>query len=144
MGTDFVTVYVGKARKEYIIHEKVICDVADYFSKAFTGAFKERERIIHLPEEDTEAFGLFVDWLYKGIVPSIASQQHLERLFKLYIFAEKLCLDELANNTIDKIRNLSAWYQEAKTTPPMVADVLKNTFSIPLFETGLYRTLCII
>jgi len=129
LGTDFVTIYVGKERKEYNIHKKVICDTADYFSKAFTGAFQEREGVMNLPEESPDAFGLFVDWLYKGIVPSVPSQKHLERLFKLYVFAEKLCLIELANKAMDKIKNLSECYPSAKTTTAMASYAFQNTFT---------------
>jgi hypothetical protein len=81
-----------------------------------------------LPEERTEAFGLFVDWLYRGTVPLVASQHHLERLFHLYVFAERLCMEQLANKTMDKIWEMCTLYAAAKTTPPMVASVFRSTF----------------
>ncbi|TVY82764.1 hypothetical protein LSUE1_G003296 [Lachnellula suecica] len=129
LGNEFVTIYVGKKRKEYVVHKKVICDAADYFSKAFTGAFIEREGIMHLPEETSEAFGLFVDYLYRGTVPSVSSQAHLERLLKLFVFAEKLCMHELCNETIDTIRDLCSMYAAAKITSVMVGYLYKNTFT---------------
>lgn len=128
LGKEFVTFCVGKKRKEYIVHEKVICDTADYFSKALTGASKDVDGVIHLPEECPGAFGLFVDWLYRGTVPLVASQYHLERLFKLYVFAEKLCMEELANKTMDKIREMCGLYVDAETTPAMATHVFQNSF----------------
>ncbi|TVY40715.1 hypothetical protein LSUB1_G002409 [Lachnellula subtilissima] len=129
LGTELVTIYVGKEQKEYIVHKKAICDTADYFSKAFTGAFEERVGVMYLPEESSDAFGLFVHWLYRGRVSLVHSQKHLERLFKLYVFAEKLCLVELANKTMDIIRIISLYNPEAETKNSMVSYAFRNTFT---------------
>lgn len=82
---------------------------------------------MYIPDESPDAFGLFVDWLYKGRIPFIASQRHLERLFKLYVFAGNIASKELADQTLDKIMDISAWSSTAKTTLEMVAYVFKNT-----------------
>lgn len=138
LGTEFVTIYVGKEQKEYIVHKQVICNTADYFSKAFTGAFQERVGVMHLPEETSDAFGLFVHWLYKGEVPLIHTQNYLERLFKLYVFAEKLCLVELANRTMNRIRRICGCNPKAETKASMVSYAFQNTFTdSPIREWAL-------
>ena len=56
------------------------------------------------------------------------TQEYLGRLFKLYFFAENICMNALANKTMDCIRTCCERYPQAKTTSEMVAYVYKNTF----------------
>ena len=62
---------------------------------------------MHLPEESSGIFALFLDWLYRSTVPSGTSVEYFIRLHKLYVLAKKLCLNKLANKTMDKIQIVS-------------------------------------
>ncbi|KAH6671063.1 hypothetical protein B0J14DRAFT_640085 [Halenospora varia] len=138
LGTEIVTIYVGNERTEFVVHKQLICETADYFSKAFTGAFVERDGVIHLPEERPETFALFVDWVYTGRIPCHHTQLHLENLFRLYVFAEKLCLNDPANKAIDQMVDLCRTVSPRISTR-MVEYVYKNTFvDSPLRKFALY------
>jgi hypothetical protein len=102
-----VSIYVGPKRKKFLVHKKLICEISDFFSKAFTGGFQEaQENSMHLPEDDPNAFALFIDWIYRSKVPAMHNREDQVTLYNLYIFAEKLCLDDLANATMDQIQKL--------------------------------------
>ncbi|RDL36921.1 uncharacterized protein BP5553_06273 [Venustampulla echinocandica] len=128
LGCSIVKIYVGSTNTEFIVHQNIICSATEYFTKAFTGAFKERNGTIHLPEECPEAFSLFVDWLYRRRILLIAKQAHLNTLVKLYVFSEKICLTHLSNKVMDGIRIMCGKYKEAQVTTAMVGYVFKNTF----------------
>jgi hypothetical protein len=107
MGDEVVSIYVGPKRKKFLVHKKLICEASDFFSKAFTGGFQEaQENSMHLPEDDPNAFALFIDWIYRSKIPKGKKQEDQATLYNLYIFAEKLCLDDLANATMDQIQKL--------------------------------------
>ncbi|KAF4635213.1 hypothetical protein G7Y89_g2885 [Cudoniella acicularis] len=129
IGTQMVTIIVGRSRTKFVVHKDLICHTAVFFSKAFTSAFVERDGVMGLPEESPEAFSLFVDWLYKGVIPCVTAQAHLENLVKLYVFAEKLCLEVLANKTMDQIAMLCHFFKAAEISTPMVEYIYKNTFT---------------
>jgi hypothetical protein len=72
MGSEVVSVLVGKKRKEFNIHKKLICQASKYFNDAFTGPFKEgQENKMYMPEDDPEVFSYFVDWLYRNPLPVV-------------------------------------------------------------------------
>lgn len=56
---------------------------------------------MYLPEDDPDAVGLLVDFLYRGVVPNHSKKLPL---FKLYILAEKLCMLEVMDQVIDAIK----------------------------------------
>lgn len=71
-----VTIHVGQKRKQFHIHRNLLCAKSAFFQAAFSAAppaaaasdpdAKVRLRTaIYLEEKDPDAFGLFVDWLYK-------------------------------------------------------------------------------
>jgi len=131
LGTDFVTIHVGNKRKEFMVHKKPICDTMSYLRKDFTGAFKEREGVIHLPEESPSAFALLIDWLYRSTVPAGTSVEYFIRLHKLHVLAEKLCLHELANKTMVKILKMSnrgRSSDDITITPALVSYIYSRTF----------------
>lgn len=56
-----------------------------------------------LPEETPGLFAIFIDWVDISNLSSIYSQAYFCNLFKLYVFAEKTCLNQLANKVMDKL-----------------------------------------
>jgi hypothetical protein len=72
MGSETVSVFVGKKRKEFNVHKKLICEASKFFKDAFTGPYKEgQENRMHMPEDDPEVFSCFIDWLYRNPLPII-------------------------------------------------------------------------
>ena len=72
MGSETVAVFVGKKRKEFNVHKKLICQASKFFNDAFSGPFKEgQENRMHMPEDDPEVFSYFVDWLYRNPLPVV-------------------------------------------------------------------------
>jgi hypothetical protein len=119
MGDEMASIYVGPKRKKFLVHKKLICEASDFFSKAFTGGFQESQGdSMHLPDDDPNAFALFIDWIYRSKIPTMKPEDQATAyrvaitLYNLYIFAGKLCLDDLANATMDEIQKLvdSYWY----------------------------------
>lgn len=103
-------VYVGPKRKLWILNEELLCDRSDYFKAAFQGNFKEAsEKEVYLEEEDSEAFAMFVNWVYgcllryePGPGPSLANAPSADPFLKLYCLAEFLGIEKLMNLAIDQ------------------------------------------
>src|SRR4051812_21905037 len=107
-GDEFVTIYGGVEKTKFAVHKKLICDKSEFFSKAFNGNFREgQEQTMYLEEDAPGVVDLFCRWLYTSEVIEGSTQEHLENLFGLYIFAERLMLKELKNKTMDQIQNIS-------------------------------------
>lgn len=60
-----VTIVVGPSEVTWRIHENLLSGASDFFKSAFNSGFKEAlEDRLALPEDDPQAFELFVRWLY--------------------------------------------------------------------------------
>ncbi|PQE03952.1 50s ribosomal l17 protein [Rutstroemia sp. NJR-2017a BVV2] len=104
LGNETVTLIVGKKRKEFTVHKQLLCDSCGYFRGAFDGSFKEgQEGKIYLVEESEGAVAIFVEWLYQSRIRPTIHETYLQDLFKLYVMAEKIILDELADQVMDAI-----------------------------------------
>ncbi|KAF8859532.1 hypothetical protein BDZ45DRAFT_673277 [Acephala macrosclerotiorum] len=74
----------------------------------FNGPFKEGQtQLSKLPEDNIHVFKLFLGWLYLGII-EIPSTQFFVDYSHLYAFADKYCISELADATMDKMCKVSA------------------------------------
>lgn len=61
---------VGPDRTLFSVHKDLICHHSPYFDAAFNGPFKESsDGQITLEEAAPFTFGLFLHWLYTGLVP---------------------------------------------------------------------------
>lgn len=87
-----------------------------------------------LPEEKAAIFSDFVDWLYRsdGLVGKCTTAEQFVGLFKLYFFAERLCINDLQNRLIDRVRLTTAdLLHEIECGPwisiPFAAFIFKNT-----------------
>lgn len=55
-----MTAVVGTEKKEYNVHEQILCANSPFFKAAFEEEWAEgRERTIPLPEDDPEVFELY-------------------------------------------------------------------------------------
>lgn len=60
---------MGKKRKKFSVHQKLICNRSTFFHKAFNGAFKEgAEGIVYLPEDKPDVVEVFIAWLYSAVL----------------------------------------------------------------------------
>ncbi|KAL2072711.1 hypothetical protein VTL71DRAFT_12054 [Oculimacula yallundae] len=104
-GTEKVTILVGPDEVPFRVHKNVICEASDYFDAAFKSGFKEAdEGIIRMSEENPLVFRKLLAWLYNSKLPNGFGTSCQRLLYDIYIMAEKLCMEELANMTIDRIR----------------------------------------
>jgi hypothetical protein len=126
LGTEIVDIFVGPDLKHFKVHQKVLCETVPYFDKMLQGPFKEAvEHTVRLPEDDPDAFGLFLEWVYGGgLLQPADMKKHtstngpiFDRV-KLYCFAEKICLDRLVDYTMTSL--LSA-YSKNKRSPSAMA-----------------------
>lgn len=53
-----------------------------------------------MPQGNLDAFSIFINWLYRYWVPCATDTKEFNTRIGLYIFAEKLCLEVLANKTM--------------------------------------------
>jgi hypothetical protein len=119
---DVVTIFIGPKRKRYIVHKDLICEKAGYFTKALNKkGFKEgTEKEIYLPEDEPDAFDLFIQWLYNSrldckafcVEGKSSAEIHepcwtlMSTLISLYILADKICLEELKNTVMDNFKDI--------------------------------------
>ncbi|KAG4437862.1 hypothetical protein IFR05_006664 [Cadophora sp. M221] len=137
LGTEFVTVYVGPKRKGFILHKNLICTKADYFSKAFRGGFLESNGMMDLPDETTATFALFVEWLYKSNLSEAHTRDHFIALINVYIFSEKICLNDFGNRVIDRIREIMDNIDK-RMTPALACYIYSKTS-----DSSPLRKLCV-
>jgi hypothetical protein len=104
LGEDIVTIFIGPEKCKFVLHKKLLCRLP-FFDHAFNDGFKETVNgSMGLPEDEPDVFSIFVHWLYRGSVPSITCQKDLDNLLSLYIFSEKLCLDDFCDSVLDEIQ----------------------------------------
>jgi hypothetical protein len=108
---------VGPDKVAFTVHKKLICERSAYFSKAFNGEFKEAtENNIYLPEDSPEIFPWFINWLYRDQLPQFVLEKaqgdnnsflaYTKKAAPLFHFAQKVCLNRLPNQIIDKLQDI--------------------------------------
>ncbi|KAK0126587.1 hypothetical protein ONS95_008175 [Cadophora gregata] len=104
-GKEKVNIFVGPRRVRFSVHRDVICQASYFFRAAFQGVFKEaKDGSVHMPKDDPVTFKRFLAWTYAGRLPESRGTTSQRLLYDLYILAEKLCMNDLANRTIDRIK----------------------------------------
>lgn len=100
-----MAVYVGPERKAFHLHRDLLCDRSAYFKAAFTGSSKEADaKKLVLPDGDSLAFELFVNWQYGSLLTGPSNDGELQTYFALLALGEKLMLEYLSNQCTDLIR----------------------------------------
>lgn len=134
-----MTFYIGSKRKIFQVHKALVCQSAPFFEKAFNGPFQEgQEGVMHLPEDNTESFSMFVHWLYRSTIPEGNSQEYLNNLYHLYSFSEKItpCLD-LADKTLHYIQDVFRIFRRKMDRSTLVL-VYENTL-----QHSVLRKFCV-
>ncbi|KAF7906773.1 hypothetical protein EAF00_001051 [Botryotinia globosa] len=89
LGHEVVTIVVGKEKRKFVVHKQLVCESVAYFRSAFSaGGFKESQ----------------------DCIPEAKIPADLDQLLDVYVFAEDLCVNELANKAIDAIQAISESY----------------------------------
>lgn len=130
-----MTVLVGPSRTTWRLHENLLSSSSDFFKSAFNSGFKETlDDQLTLPEDDPQAFELFVRWLYTRAMsppstnaattttmtlPFTTSHPPIQTWLRLYVLASKLLVAELENICVN-----AAWrYYNVGTRRPDIRDV---------------------
>jgi hypothetical protein len=122
-----VDIFVGPTKQQFRVHKALICSRSDYFKKMFDSGFIEAEENKgSLPEEDPIVFSLFLEYLYGGgrlapvdIERSTTTAGPVIDRIKLYGFAEKICLPDLADYIITNFISNLAYYERTPSKDGM-------------------------
>jgi BTB/POZ domain len=111
-----IDIFVGSGEKtrKYHVHKGVMLEgsrAAPFFKACLkdSSGFKEgMESKVNLSEEDPDTFGAFLEWAYSLKVRFPSARGDLSKLAKLWILADKYCVEQLMNETMDEIILLCA------------------------------------
>lgn len=102
-----VKISVGPEKQLFRVHKELLCSRSPYFKAMFTSGFAETaSQSASLPEDKPDILGLFLEWVYGGRVLHAATwtrKTSMGNKIHLYNFAEKICLDELADFTMTSL-----------------------------------------
>ncbi|KAG9190523.1 hypothetical protein G6011_08611 [Alternaria panax] len=125
-GSEIIIVTVGAEGKEYHLHTSLLMHYSGYFRGALSGAFKETdEGVVSLLDIDTDAFDVFVDWLYRGTLRSdleyvrLNPSSGLATACRAYVLADRLLVPSLKSALMDgyfdkNMRALDKWYPSCR------------------------------
>ncbi|TVY56447.1 hypothetical protein LSUE1_G009731 [Lachnellula suecica] len=108
LGIEMVDIFVGPSKTQFRVHKALLCSRSPYFKGMFESGFAETSsQSANLPEDSPTVFALFLEWLYGGCFAPLDVQYvkdhgsaSVEQRIMLYTFAEKICLDQLADCTM--------------------------------------------
>lgn len=133
LGSEIVTIYVGPQRKAFTIHKKPLCDRSEYFNAAFNSGFQEGStNEMHLPEDTPSEFTNLVNYIYQDRLPPFPTDEYAldvkgsrgytkDHLYPLFTFAEKLCINDLANRVMDNIQDIHLKYNRTLSSARILA-----------------------
>jgi hypothetical protein len=107
LSRSMVDIYVGHENTHWILHEKLLCARSNFFSAIF---YKKSphgtngNKSMGLPEEEDDAFRLFVGWLYSSYIPLPEQESNLGNLFDVYLMGEKWAIAGLVKDVLEAVR----------------------------------------
>lgn len=137
-----VTMFVGKERTRFDVHQDQLCEVSTFFKAAFTSQYKESsKKTIELLEDDVDTVDLFVQWLYKQqcdlwSAPVDDESDLLMQPIRLLVFADKYDVSSLKLYTFKEL--LAHSLEEGSEAPS--EDVVKYAYNNTCRGSGI-RTL---
>jgi hypothetical protein len=129
LGDELVEVIVGGQSTKYTLYKTLLCQRSSFFQAAIAGSWTEAARnSITLEEDDSEAFNIFVYWIYRDHLPfSSDTTMTIKTAVEFSVLADKLLLPtELKVQALDCIKHICA-QGEAELPAQVVAHVLKIT-----------------
>lgn len=101
-----VTLYVGKDKIEFHVHEDTLFDASPVFRKAFTSDFQEgSKRTMDLPEDDAGLFGHLIKCIYSErfdmdrFKDATSDSEKEVQAAQLFALAEKYSVETVMLNT---------------------------------------------
>lgn len=106
-----VQIYIGDIAKSILIQQTRITKVADYFRAVFTNeGFEEAKKgVLHLPEDDVQAWELFMYWLDNG---SIWKEAEILPLMRCWNLGDKYGVGQLQDDLMWAIFQNLDWEDE--------------------------------
>lgn len=143
LGENIVDINVGPLREHFEVHEELICQDVPVFDTMFKSGFMEGlKKSADLPADDPETFRTFIQWLYDDELDEIEIDKErpwrepLLGRMKLVLFAEKYCIDVLADYAIDTILLATEDWGERDFTQPTL-EVIQLIYDNTLSCSGL-------
>ncbi|KAF2443929.1 hypothetical protein P171DRAFT_444192 [Karstenula rhodostoma CBS 690.94] len=133
LGGKVLTVVVGDgdSKREFVVHEELICESSEFFRGAMSGEWKEAgHRVVALPEDDPDVFALYLQAIYNGHVQLDDFDQHYNILSwaSVYTLADKLMDADIKNVVIDKFYEIrSELWETCITTGEAVQVIYDQT-----------------
>lgn len=152
-----VILFVGEEEKKFHIHKKLLCDKVPAFEAMFRGGFKEAEEgIAYLPEDKPVAVELLVEWLYRGYLSALSTDDNMDRQAvrsltrstvkkwtEVFCFAEKYCIDTLMDHSLTLIKSTHK-KQRMYYSCVMMAYGYDSTHEGSRLRLYILRTICYI
>ncbi|TGO39301.1 hypothetical protein BHYA_0056g00110 [Botrytis hyacinthi] len=110
LGTEFVTVQVGKQKKEVAFHKKLLSSRSTAFENHMKVLREKGKYQFHCEPRFENAFSILVTYLYKGYVPACpnedgpGSSSYGRQMRELYYLAERFEIIDLMDKTMDVIQ----------------------------------------
>jgi hypothetical protein len=105
-----VTLYVGEDAVEHKVHKDVLVHYSSFFRNCLSGDMLEQSTSqIQLPEDDNDAFSVFVSWAYGA---PIAEPSEALILIKAYVLADKYDIGRSIGYQDQIVDVLSRHYQK--------------------------------
>ncbi|KAI9642129.1 hypothetical protein NHQ30_008931 [Ciborinia camelliae] len=110
LGTEFVTVQVGKQKKEVAFHKKLLSSRSTAFENHMKVLKEKGKYQFHCEPRFENAFSILVTYLYKGYVPACPNEDGPEsssygrQMRELYYLAERFEIIDLMDKTMDAIQ----------------------------------------
>ncbi|KAF7855970.1 hypothetical protein EAF04_009926 [Stromatinia cepivora] len=110
LGTEFVTVQVGKQKKEVAFHKKLLSSRSTAFENHMKVLKEKGKYQFHCEPRFENAFSILVTYLYKGYVPACPIEDGPEsscygrQMRELYYLAERFEIIDLMDKTMDAIQ----------------------------------------
>jgi len=150
-----VKIYVGPERKLWFLNEDLLCDRIPFFKGVFKSEFKEGDsKVMELLEDDPEAFGRLVEWVYTSsrfscdlcqkitLVPRSSTHPydpaHELQWLRLWVLADKLNVSTVTDGAL--LTHTSCLEDGALVISPEAVDfVCKHTLEDSALRKHLVR-----
>lgn len=104
-----VTILVGAGDNpaKFVVHKDFVCHYSPVFRAAFNSVLIEGQtQTYHLKDDREKVVALLVEWIYTKDISSSNDRGGYDDLVKLWILADKLCIPDLQNNVIDRLKEM--------------------------------------
>ncbi|KAJ9659781.1 hypothetical protein H2201_007217 [Coniosporium apollinis] len=120
--TNTAEVLIGPSKTRFLVHRELLTFHSPFFAAALNGTFAEGlSQSVTLPEERVDTFELFVFWLYTQNLDEVFIKDGKPTYFlllDLYSTADRLSVEKLRNQVVDKVAELA----EEKNSVPTPSD----------------------